>query len=69
MMLSLVSVSYTHLDLHCCFNIYRRPENGELHSMPVAKLKDITIYRQDSKGYKAVSYTHLIDKLIYIGEE
>ena len=43
---------YTDRDLHCCFNIYRRPENGELHSMPVAKLKDITIYRQDSKGYK-----------------
>ena len=43
---------YTDRDLHCCFNIYRRPENGELHSMPVAKLKDITISRQDSKGYK-----------------
>lgn len=42
---------YTDRDLHCCFNIYRRPENGELHSKPVAKLKDITIYRQDSKGY------------------
>ena len=42
---------YTDRDLHCCFNIYRRPERGELHSKPVAKLKDITIYRQDSKGY------------------
>ena len=42
---------YTDRDLHCCFNIYRRPEREELHSKPVAKLKDITIYRQDSKGY------------------
>lgn len=42
---------YTDRDLHCCFNIYRRPENGELHNKPIAKLKDITIYRQDSKGY------------------
>ena len=42
---------YTDRDLHCCFNIYKRPENGELNKKPVAKLKDITIYRQDSKGY------------------
>ena len=42
---------YTDRDLHCCFNIYKRPEDGELNKKPVAKLKDITIYRQDSKGY------------------
>lgn len=42
---------YTDRDLHCCFNVYRRPENGELNKKPVLKLKDISIYRQDSKGY------------------
>ena len=42
---------YTDRDLHCCFNIYRRPDSGKLNSKPVAKLKDVTIYRQDSKGY------------------
>ena len=42
---------YTDRDLHCCFNIYRRPENGELNKKPSAKLKDISIYRQDSNGY------------------
>ena len=42
---------YTDRDLHCCFNIYKRPENDELNKKPVTKLKDITIYRQDSKGY------------------
>lgn len=41
---------YTDRDLHCCFNIYCRPESG-LNDKPIAKLKDITIYRQDSKGY------------------
>lgn len=44
--------TYTDRDLHCCFNIYRRPENGELNKKPTTKLKDITIYRQDSKDYK-----------------
>lgn len=47
---------YTDRDLHCCFNIYRRPESGELHSKPVAKLKNITIYRQDSKGYNEKNF-------------
>ena len=47
---------YTDRDLHCCFNIYKRPENGELNKKPVAKLNDITIYRQDSKGYENKDY-------------
>ena len=42
---------YTDRDLHCCFNIYKRPEDGEFNKKPVAKLNDITIYRQDSKRY------------------
>jgi len=43
---------YTDRNLHCCFNIYRRPESGELNKKPTTRLKDITIYRQDSKGYE-----------------
>lgn len=43
---------YTDRDLHCCFNIYKRPESGVLNKKPTAKLKDITIYRQDCTGYK-----------------
>lgn len=42
---------YTDRDLHCCFNIYRRPKNGKLNKKQISKLNDITIYRQDSKGY------------------
>lgn len=42
---------YTDRELHCCFNVYRRPQNGELNSKPKTRLKDITIYRQDCNGY------------------
>lgn len=42
---------YTDRDLHCCFNIYRRPQNGELNKKATIKLKDVSIYRQDSKDY------------------
>lgn len=48
--------TYTDRKLHCCFNIYRRPENGELNSKPQTRLKDISIYRQDSNGYKNKEY-------------
>ena len=47
---------YSDRKLHCCFNIYTRPKNGELNKKPVAKLKDVTIYRQDSKGYNDREY-------------
>ena len=44
-------VNFSDRDLHCCFNIYRIPKSGEINKKPKNKLKDITIYRQDSKGY------------------
>lgn len=47
---------YTDRNLHCCFNIYQRPESGELNKKPSAKLEDISIYRQDSKGYSDRPY-------------
>lgn len=47
---------YSDRDLHCCFNIYRRPENFELNSKPTNKLKDITIIRQDNKDYQNVDF-------------
>ena len=43
--------NYSGVNLHCCFNIYKRPKNG-LNKKQNYKLKDISIYRQDSKGYK-----------------
>ena len=43
---------YSGVKLHCCFNIYKRREDGECNTKPKSKLKDITIIRQDSKDYK-----------------
>ena len=42
--------------VHCCFNIYVRPENGRPNKKPNNKLKDITIVRQDSKKYNDFDY-------------
>lgn len=42
---------YTDRDLHCCFNIYKRPSDNELNKKQNIKLNDINIYRQDSKNY------------------
>lgn len=43
--------TYTGRDLHCCFNIYKRPINGKFNKKSSNRLKDITIVRQDSRGY------------------
>ena len=47
---------YTDRKLHCCFNIYRRPNNNEVNPKPQTKLKDITIYRQDASCYKDIDF-------------
>lgn len=43
---------YSDRKLHCCFNIYKRPENGELKPKKKDILRDVTIIRQDSTRYK-----------------
>ncbi len=42
---------YSNIKLHCCFNIYKRPNNGELNQKPNYKLNDIHIveYRRDGR--------------------
>lgn len=34
---------YSHVDVHCCFNIYKRNDCGELNKKPNYKLNDIEI--------------------------
>jgi hypothetical protein len=48
-------INFSDRNLHCCFNIYKRPENG-LNKKQETKLKDIVITRQDSKGYDELSF-------------
>lgn len=45
---------YSGIELHCCFNIYKRPVGG-LNKQKRTKLKDIKIIRQDSKHYKDIA--------------
>ena len=44
-------ITYSDRVLHCCFNIYKRPDTGKLNNKPVYKLKDIEIkeYRRGGK--------------------
>ena len=39
--------------VHCCLNVYIRPKNG-LNKKKKSKLEDITIIRQDKKGYEDI---------------
>lgn len=47
---------FTDRYLHCCFNIYRRPVNGELNKHKTKTLEAISIYRQDKKNYDEYDY-------------
>ena len=44
---------YSNVNLHCCFNIYKRPVGG-LNKKTTSKLKDVEIVRQDSKRYNSI---------------
>lgn len=47
--------AYSGREVHCCFNIYRRPKNGELNKKPNYKLKDVTLteYRSKKKSIES----------------
>ena len=45
---------YSGINLHCCLNIYKRPMTG-LNKRISNKLKDITLYREDQKGYLEIN--------------
>jgi len=44
---------YSDVNLHCSLNIYKKPRNG-LNKRKSNKLKDITLYREDQKGYNNI---------------
>ena len=41
--------------VHCCLNVYIRTKNGLNKKIPT-KLKDVTIVRQDKKGYEDIEF-------------
>lgn len=47
-------LEYSGMKVHCCFNVYIRPENG-LNSKPKIKLDFIKIHRDDQAGYEHIN--------------
>jgi hypothetical protein len=47
-------IKYSDRNLHCCFNIYKRPINA-LNKRPSNKIKGVRIIRQDSKNYNDIT--------------
>ena len=46
--------SYSGVDLHCCFNLYKRP-NGSEHKFKKEHFEGVTFYRQDRKDYASIT--------------
>jgi hypothetical protein len=47
---------YSGVPLHCCFNVYKRPNNGELNKKQTNRLPFVKICRNDSKGFSDFVY-------------
>lgn len=47
-------LEYSKHKLHCCFNVYKRPNSG-LNKQKRVKLKDIKIVREDTKYYDEIT--------------
>jgi hypothetical protein len=45
---------YSGVNLHCCLNIYKRPQSGIFNKKPDYKLKDIDIISNDIRGKNKV---------------
>ena len=55
---------YSNVNLHCCFNIYKRPKNG-LNKKNKIKLNDVTIISSDKRN--KVNYDDIKEYNIRIG--
>lgn len=58
--------NYSGHILHCCFNIYKRPENGLLNKKTLHKLTDVSIVRNDSKKFWTIDSYDL--RMCYWGD-
>lgn len=58
-------VKYSDRNLHCCFNIYKRPSNGLFNNKPDYRLKDVTIieHRRKNGDYTTGKNKEIVDGL------
>lgn len=61
------TVKYSDRELHCCFNIYKRPSSGMLNPKPDYTLKDITIieHRRKKGNYQTAENKEIIPNFDY----
>ena len=58
---------YTDRDLHCCFNIYKRPDSGAFNPKPNYELNEITIieHRRKNGDYQTAKNKEIKDGYCY----
>lgn len=50
--IDLGEIDYSGIKLHCCYNLYKRPDNGKLNAKPKIHLEDVSMreYRRDNSN-------------------
>ena len=58
---------YTDRNLHCCFNIYKRPVSGKFNNKPDYELNEITIieHRRKKGDYQTAKNKDIHDNFCY----
>ena len=62
-------LEYSGMKVHCCFNLYKRPEDGKLNNKPKLSSELFTIHRDDQDGYNELDYDLCIFRRGSIGKE
>lgn len=66
--IDLGNIVYSGYNVRCCFNIYKRPNNGVLNTKPNYKSELINIYREDQKDYENLEYDFAICRRGSVGK-
>lgn len=54
--IDLGALEYSGMKVHCCFNLYQRPESGVLNKKPKLSSDLFTIHRDDQQGYNDIDF-------------
>lgn len=62
-------LEYSNMKVHCCFNLYQRPENGKLNSKPKLNSELFTLLRTGDSNFEQTKADFMFCKRGSVGKE
>jgi len=67
--IDLGKMEYSGIDVHCCFNLYHRPENGKLNKKPNLKSDLFSLHRTNRDNFENTKADFMFCKRGSVGKE